>query len=161
MAATGLCAALGGTNSQVENAAEIDLEHHLSMTCDSVRGLVQVPCIERNGLGAIKTVAASLALRGDGTDVVPFDACVETMRQTGHDMSVGTRKPRQAAQQSTSRSAESRPTPLRRAAKGPWAHGFDRLTGRTLVCLEYLLTCRRRSLAQERRRIRRLKKSFW
>ena len=87
MAATGLCAALGGTNSQVENAAEIDLEHHLSMTCDSVRGLVQVPCIERNGLGAIKAVsAASLALRGDGLHLVSLDACIETMRQTGRDM---------------------------------------------------------------------------
>ena len=89
MAAAGLCAALGGTNAQVENAAEIALEHHLGMTCDPIRGLVQVPCIERNGLGAIKAVAAaSLALRGDGTHVVPLDACVETMRQTGRDMSV-------------------------------------------------------------------------
>ena len=89
MAAAGLCAALGGTNAQVENAAEIALEHHLGMTCDPVRGLVQVPCIERNGLGAIKAVAAaSLALRGDGTHVVPLDACIETMRQTGRDMSV-------------------------------------------------------------------------
>jgi L-serine dehydratase len=88
MAAAGLCAALGGTNAQVENAAEIALEHHLGMTCDPIRGLVQVPCIERNGLGAIKAVAAaSLALRGDGTHIVPLDACVETMRQTGRDMS--------------------------------------------------------------------------
>ncbi len=89
MAAAGLCAALGGSNAQIENAAEIALEHHLGMTCDPARGLVQVPCIERNGLGAIKAVAAaSLALRGDGTHVVPLDACIETMRQTGHDMSV-------------------------------------------------------------------------
>ena len=89
MAAAGLCAALGGTNAQVENAAEIALEHHLGMTCDPVKGLVQVPCIERNGLGAIKAVAAaSLALRGDGNHVMPLDACIETMRQTGHDMSV-------------------------------------------------------------------------
>jgi L-serine dehydratase len=89
MAAAGLCAALGGTNAQVENAAEIALEHHLGMTCDPIAGLVQVPCIERNGLGAIKAVAAaSLALRGDGTHVVPLDACIETMRQTGRDMSV-------------------------------------------------------------------------
>lgn len=87
MAAAGLCAALGGTNQQIENAAEIALEHHLGMTCDPVAGLVQVPCIERNGLGAIKAVsAASLALRGDGTHVVPLDACIETMRQTGRDM---------------------------------------------------------------------------
>jgi L-serine dehydratase len=88
MAAAGLCAVMGGTPEQVENAAEIALEHHLGMTCDPVRGLVQVPCIERNGLGAIKAVsAASLALRGDGTHLVPLDACIETMRQTGQDMS--------------------------------------------------------------------------
>jgi len=88
MAAAGLCAVMGGTAAQIENAAEIALEHHLGMTCDPVRGLVQVPCIERNGLGAIKAVsAASLALRGDGTHLVPLDACIETMRQTGVDMS--------------------------------------------------------------------------
>ena len=87
MAAAGLCAVMGGTPAQVENAAEIALEHHLGMTCDPVKGLVQVPCIERNGLGAIKAVsAASLALRGDGTHFVPLDACIETMRQTGADM---------------------------------------------------------------------------
>ncbi|SLN76083.1 L-serine ammonia-lyase [Roseisalinus antarcticus] len=88
MAAAGLCAVLGGTPEQVENAAEIALEHHLGMTCDPVRGLVQVPCIERNGLGAIKAVsAASLSLRGDGAHLVPLDAAIETMRQTGEDMS--------------------------------------------------------------------------
>ncbi len=88
MAAAGLCAVMGGTPEQVENAAEIALEHHLGMTCDPIRGLVQVPCIERNGLGAIKAVsAASLALRGDGTHLVPLDAAIETMRQTGADMS--------------------------------------------------------------------------
>ncbi len=88
MAAAGLCAALGGTNEQIENAAEIALEHHLGMTCDPVAGLVQVPCIERNGLGAIKAVsAASLALRGDGQHYMPLDNCIETMRQTGIDMS--------------------------------------------------------------------------
>ncbi|MBP9181637.1 MAG: L-serine ammonia-lyase [Fuscovulum sp.] len=87
MAAAGLCAALGGTNEQVENAAEIALEHHLGMTCDPAKGLVQVPCIERNGLGAIKAVsAASLALRGNGTHFMPLDNCIETMRQTGIDM---------------------------------------------------------------------------
>jgi len=87
MAAAGLAAVMGGTPEQVENAAEIALEHHLGMTCDPVRGLVQVPCIERNGLGAIKAVsAASLALRGDGTHLVSLDACVEAMRQTGRDM---------------------------------------------------------------------------
>ncbi|MGD9865287.1 MAG: L-serine ammonia-lyase [Pseudodonghicola sp.] len=88
MAAAGLCAVMGGTPEQIENAAEIALEHHLGMTCDPVKGLVQVPCIERNGLGAIKAVAAaSLALRGDGQHFVPLDACIETMRQTGADMS--------------------------------------------------------------------------
>ncbi len=88
MAAAGLSAALGGTPAQVENAAEIALEHHLGMTCDPINGLVQVPCIERNGLGAIKAVsAASLALRGDGKHVVSLDACIKTMRETGEDMS--------------------------------------------------------------------------
>ncbi len=88
MAAAGLCAALGGSNEQVENAAEIALEHHLGMTCDPAGGLVQVPCIERNALGAIKAVSsASLALRGDGTHFLPLDNCIETMRQTGQDMS--------------------------------------------------------------------------
>ncbi|MPQ92321.1 L-serine ammonia-lyase [Thioclava sp. JE_KL1] len=87
MAAAGLAAVLGGSPEQIENAAEIALEHHLGMTCDPVKGLVQVPCIERNGLGAIKAVsAASLALRGDGTHFVPLDAAIETMRQTGRDM---------------------------------------------------------------------------
>jgi L-serine dehydratase len=88
MAAAGLAAALGATNAQVENAAEIALEHHLGMTCDPIGGLVQVPCIERNALGAVKAVsAASLALRGDGSHFVPLDDCIETMRQTGLDMS--------------------------------------------------------------------------
>ncbi len=87
MAAAGLCAVLGGTNAQIENAAEIALEHHLGMTCDPVKGLVQVPCIERNGFGAIKAVAAaSLALRGDGTHFMPLDNCIEAMRQTGVEM---------------------------------------------------------------------------
>lgn len=87
MAAAGLCAVLGGSPEHIENAAEIALEHHLGMTCDPVKGLVQVPCIERNGLGAIKAVsAASLALRGDGTHFVPLDSAIETMRQTGADM---------------------------------------------------------------------------
>ncbi|MCB1387237.1 MAG: L-serine ammonia-lyase [Nitratireductor sp.] len=87
MAAAGLAQVLGGTPEQVENAAEIALEHHLGMTCDPVGGLVQVPCIERNALGAVKAVtAASLALKGDGKHFVPLDACIETMRQTGLDM---------------------------------------------------------------------------
>ena len=88
MAAAGLAAVLGGTPAQIENAAEIALEHHLGMTCDPVKGLVQVPCIERNGLGAIKAVsAASLAMRGDGRHLVHLDVAIETMRQTGVDMS--------------------------------------------------------------------------
>lgn len=87
MAAAGLCAVLGGTNEQIENAAEIAIEHHLGMTCDPIAGLVQVPCIERNAMGAVKAVnAASLALRGDGTHFVPLDNAIETMRQTGQDM---------------------------------------------------------------------------
>ena len=87
MAAAGLAAVMGGTPEQVENAAEIALEHHLGMTCDPIAGLVQVPCIERNALGAVKAVtAASLALKGDGQHFVPLDACIETMRQTGVDM---------------------------------------------------------------------------
>ena len=87
MAAAGLCSAFGGTNAQVENAAEIALEHHLGMTCDPVGGLVQIPCIERNAMGAVKAInAASLALKGDGVHFVSLDAVVETMRQTGEDM---------------------------------------------------------------------------
>ncbi|NTF87259.1 L-serine ammonia-lyase [Agrobacterium rhizogenes] len=88
MAAAGLAAVMGASPEQIENAAEIALEHHLGMTCDPVAGLVQVPCIERNALGAVKAVtAASLALKGDGQHFVPLDACIETMRQTGYDMS--------------------------------------------------------------------------
>ncbi|MEZ2219497.1 L-serine ammonia-lyase [Rhizobium sp. RCC_161_2] len=88
MAAAGLAAVMGASPEQIENAAEIALEHHLGMTCDPVAGLVQVPCIERNALGAVKAVtAASLALKGDGQHFVPLDACIETMRQTGNDMS--------------------------------------------------------------------------
>ena len=87
MAAAGLAAVMGASPEQIENAAEIALEHHLGMTCDPVAGLVQVPCIERNALGAVKAVtAASLALKGDGQHFVPLDACIETMRQTGADM---------------------------------------------------------------------------
>jgi L-serine dehydratase len=87
MAAAGLCAVLGGSNAQIENAAEIAIEHHLGMTCDPVGGLVQVPCIERNAMGSVKAVnAASLALKGDGTHFVPLDNAIETMRQTGIDM---------------------------------------------------------------------------
>ncbi len=87
MAAAGLAAVLGGSPAQVENAAEIALEHNLGLTCDPVGGLVQVPCIERNAIGAIKSIAAaSLALRGTGEHFVSLDAAIETMRQTGLDM---------------------------------------------------------------------------
>jgi L-serine dehydratase len=87
MAAAGLCAALGGSNAQIENAAEIAMEHHLGMTCDPVGGLVQIPCIERNAFGAVKAItAASLALHGDGRHRVSLDSVIATMRQTGADM---------------------------------------------------------------------------
>jgi L-serine dehydratase len=87
MAAAGLCAALGGTNHQVENAAEIGMEHNLGLTCDPIGGLVQIPCIERNTMGAIKAInAAYLALHGDGKHIVSLDQVIETMRQTGEDM---------------------------------------------------------------------------
>ncbi|WP_317214756.1 L-serine ammonia-lyase [Gluconobacter sp. GP1] len=87
MAAAGLAAALGATPDQVENAAEIGMEHHLGMTCDPIGGLVQIPCIERNAFGAIKAInAASLAMRGDGVHHVSLDQVIQTMRETGADM---------------------------------------------------------------------------
>lgn len=87
MAAGALTAALGGSNEQVENAAEIGMEHNLGLTCDPIKGLVQIPCIERNTMGAVKAInAAYLALRGDGSHVVSLDTVIETMRQTGNDM---------------------------------------------------------------------------
>jgi L-serine dehydratase len=87
MAAAGLAEALGGSPSQVECAAEIGMEHNLGLTCDPVGGLVQVPCIERNAMGAVKAInAARLALRGDGSHKVSLDKVIETMRQTGADM---------------------------------------------------------------------------
>lgn len=87
MAAGALCAVLGGTVQQVENAAEIGMEHNLGLTCDPIGGLVQVPCIERNTMGAVKAInAARLALRGDGKHHVSLDSVIETMRQTGLDM---------------------------------------------------------------------------
>jgi L-serine dehydratase len=89
MAAAGLVAAMNGTNQQVENAAEIGMEHNLGLTCDPVAGLVQIPCIERNAMGAVKAInAARLAMRGDGTHMVSLDQVIATMRQTGRDMSV-------------------------------------------------------------------------
>ena len=87
MAAAGLTAALGGSNEQIENAAEIGMEHNLGLTCDPIGGLVQIPCIERNTMGAVKAInAARLALKGDGTHFVSLDEVIETMRQTGADM---------------------------------------------------------------------------
>jgi L-serine dehydratase len=89
MAAAGLTEALGGSPGQVENAAEIGVEHHLGLTCDPVGGLVQIPCIERNAVGAAKAIhAARMALRGDGSHVVALDKAIKTMRETGADMKV-------------------------------------------------------------------------
>ena len=88
MAAGALCEVLGGTPAQVENAAEIGMEHNLGLTCDPIGGLVQIPCIERNAMGAVKAInAARLALRGDGRHTVSLDKVIATMRQTGADMS--------------------------------------------------------------------------
>jgi L-serine dehydratase len=88
MAAAGFVHLLGGTNEQIENAAEIAMEHSLGLTCDPVAGLVQMPCIERNAIGAGKAVAAArMAMHGDGTHLISFDTVVQTMRQTGDDMS--------------------------------------------------------------------------
>jgi L-serine dehydratase len=89
MAAGALCEVLGGTPEQVENAAEIGMEHNLGLTCDPVGGLVQVPCIERNAMGAVKAInAARIALRGDGTHIVSLDKVIKTMRETGADMKI-------------------------------------------------------------------------
>jgi len=87
MAAGGLVAALGGTSAQIENAAEIGMEHNLGLTCDPVGGLVQIPCIERNAMGSVKAInAARIALRGDGSHKVSLDRVIKTMRETGADM---------------------------------------------------------------------------
>ena len=87
MAAAALCAVMGGTPEQVENAAEIGMEHHLGLTCDPVGGLVQIPCIERNAIASVKAInAARMALRGDGTHHVSLDKVIKTMRETGADM---------------------------------------------------------------------------
>ena len=88
MAAGALAAALGGSNDHIEEAAEIGMEHNLGLTCDPIGGLVQIPCIERNAMGAVKAInAAKLAMHGDGTHKVTLDQVIETMRQTGEDMS--------------------------------------------------------------------------
>ena len=87
MAAAGLAAVMGGTPAQVENAAEIGMEHNLGLTCDPVGGRVQIPCIERNAMGSVKALnAARMALRGDGTHYVSLDKVIKTMRDTGRDM---------------------------------------------------------------------------
>ena len=87
MAAGALCAVMGGTPEQVENAAEIGMEHHLGLTCDPVGGLVQIPCIERNAIASVKAInAARMALRGDGSHFVSLDKVIKTMRETGADM---------------------------------------------------------------------------
>lgn len=87
MAAAGLAAVMGGTNKQIENAAEIAMEHHLGMTCDPIGGLVQIPCIERNAMGAVKAInAARLAMRGDGDHIVSLDAVIAAMKETGINM---------------------------------------------------------------------------
>lgn len=87
MAAAGLTAAMGGSNKQIENAAEIAMEHNLGLTCDPIGGLVQVPCIERNAMGAVKAVtSARIAMKGDGTHIVSLDSVIKTMYDTGTDM---------------------------------------------------------------------------
>ncbi len=89
MAAAGLTAVKGGTNAQIENAAEISMEHHLGLTCDPIKGLVQIPCIERNTMGSIKAITSSLlAMQGDGTHRVSLDQVIATMKETGNDMSM-------------------------------------------------------------------------
>jgi L-serine dehydratase len=89
MAAAGLCEVMGGTPEQVENAAEIGMEHNLGLTCDPVGGLVQVPCIERNAMASVKAInAARIALAGTGEHIVSLDKVIKTMRETGADMKV-------------------------------------------------------------------------
>jgi L-serine dehydratase len=89
MAAAGLCEVLGGTPEQVENAAEIAMEHNLGLTCDPVGGLVQIPCIERNAMASVKAInAARMAMHGDGKHVVTLDKVIKTMRETGADMKI-------------------------------------------------------------------------
>jgi L-serine dehydratase len=108
MAAGALAEVLGGSPEQVENAAEIGMEHNLGLTCDPVGGLVQIPCIERNGMAAVKAVtAARMAMRGDGSHKVSLDKVIKTMKDTGADMSVKYRRRRAAGSLSTSSSAKT------------------------------------------------------
>jgi L-serine dehydratase len=110
IAAAGLCAVLGGTPAQVENAAEIGIEHHLGLTCDPVGGLVQIPCIERNAVGAVKAInAARMALAGDGVHHVSLDAAIKTMRETGADMTAKYKETALGGSASTSPSADRSP----------------------------------------------------
>jgi L-serine dehydratase len=103
MAAGGLTAAMGGEMFQVENAAEIGMEHNLGLTCDPVGGLVQIPCIERNAMAAVKAINAQrMAMRGEGKHRVSLDKVIKTMRETGADMKATTRKPHAADWPSTS-----------------------------------------------------------
>ncbi|MEY2672188.1 MAG: hypothetical protein RLZZ508_65, partial [Actinomycetota bacterium] len=89
MAAAGLAEVMGATVEQVENAAEIGMEHNLGLTCDPVGGLVQIPCIERNAIAAVKAInAARMAVRGDGSHIVSLDNVIKTMRETGADMKI-------------------------------------------------------------------------
>ena len=110
MAAAGLCAVLGGTPEQVENAAEIGIEHNLGLTCDPVGGLVQIPCIERNAIASVKAInAARLSRHGSGEHKVTLDQAIKTMRQTGADMKVKYKETSREASPSTSSSAEHQP----------------------------------------------------
>ncbi|PIE21367.1 MAG: L-serine ammonia-lyase, partial [Arachnia propionica] len=89
MAAAGMAAVMGGSPQQIENAAEIGMEHNLGLTCDPVGGLVQIPCIERNAIASVKAIAAArTALRGDGRHIVSLDKVIKTMRDTGRDMKI-------------------------------------------------------------------------
>ncbi|MEI9850773.1 MAG: L-serine ammonia-lyase, iron-sulfur-dependent, subunit alpha [Sphingomonas sp.] len=108
MAAAGLAAALGGSNAQIENAAEIGMEHNLGLTCDPIAGLVQIPCIERNAMGAVKAIdAARLALSGDGLHHVSLDRVIDAMRRTGADMREAYKKRRWADWLSPCRRADT------------------------------------------------------
>ena len=112
MAAAGLAAVMGGTPEQVENAAEIGIEHNLGLTCDPVGGLVQIPCIERNAMAANTAInAVRMAMLGDGSHIVSLDQAIATMKQTGEDMMSKYKETRRAVWRSTSSNA--RPSPCR------------------------------------------------
>ena len=123
MAAAGLCEVLGGTPTQVENAAEMGIEHNLGLTCDPVGGLVQIPCIERNAIASVKAInAARLALHGDGSHKVSLDKAIKTMRETGADMKdkykeTVSRRPRRQRRRVLRRA----PTPRRSGPPAAWS----------------------------------------